>query len=100
MEESIDSSFRWSYIQNDKKNLVLTFNLVEGDKVLPVVYRGVLPDLFVEGKGAVAQGRLDAQGQLVASEVLAKHDENYVAPGVNAHPRAAGAADAAGVAVK
>ena len=47
---------------------------------MPVVYRGILPDLFKEGKGVVAQGRLDANGQFVADEVLAKHDENYMPP--------------------
>ena len=64
------------------QNLEVRFVLTDMAHTVPVVYRGVLPDLFVEGKGAVAQGRLDAGGQLVASEVLAKHDENYVAPGV------------------
>jgi cytochrome c-type biogenesis protein CcmE len=47
---------------------------------IPVVYRGVLPDLFKEGKGVVAQGRLGPDGAFVASEVLAKHDENYMPP--------------------
>lgn len=45
---------------------------------IPVSYRGVLPDLFREGKGVVTQGRLDADGTFHASEVLAKHDENYM----------------------
>lgn len=45
-----------------------------------VVYQGLLPDLFKEGRGVVAQGRLDAQGRFTASEVLAKHDENYMPP--------------------
>jgi len=44
------------------------------------VYTGILPDLFKEGKGVVAQGRLDAKGVFEASEVLAKHDENYMPP--------------------
>ena len=47
---------------------------------VPVVYKGLLPDLFKEGKGVVAQGRLDAQGLMTATEVLAKHDENYMPP--------------------
>ncbi len=67
------------------QDLEVRFVLMDGGHTVPVVYRGVLPDLFVEGKGAVAQGRLDDQGQLIASEVLAKHDENYVAPGVELH---------------
>ncbi len=47
---------------------------------VPVTYRGMLPDLFKEGKGAVVQGKLGADGVFVASEVLAKHDENYMPP--------------------
>src|SRR5205814_7033749 len=47
---------------------------------MTVSYTGILPDLFKEGKGAVAQGRLDERGEFVASEVLAKHDENYMPP--------------------
>ena len=44
----------------------------------------MLPDLFSAGRGAIAQGRIDASGTLVATEVLAKHDENYTPPGVHA----------------
>ncbi len=60
----------------------LTVNFVITDMVkdIPVAYTGILPDLFKEGKGAVIQGRLDPSGQFVASEVLAKHDENYMPP--------------------
>jgi cytochrome c-type biogenesis protein CcmE len=47
---------------------------------VPVIYKGVLPDLFKEGKGVVAQGKVDASGLFTASEVLAKHDENYMPP--------------------
>jgi cytochrome c-type biogenesis protein CcmE len=47
---------------------------------IPVHYTGILPDLFKEGKGVVAQGKLDTDGRFVASEVLAKHDENYMPP--------------------
>jgi cytochrome c-type biogenesis protein CcmE len=49
-------------------------------KRVPVTYKGILPDLFKEGKGAVAQGQLGADGTFLASEVLAKHDENYMPP--------------------
>ncbi len=49
---------------------------------IPVMYTGVLPDLFREGQGVVAHGRMDAAGTFVADEVLAKHDENYMAPEV------------------
>jgi cytochrome c-type biogenesis protein CcmE len=60
----------------------LTVNFVVTDMVkdIPVAYTGILPDLFKEGKGAVIQGRLDPSGQFIASEVLAKHDENYMPP--------------------
>ena len=49
-------------------------------KAIPVLYTGILPDLFKEGKGVVAQGRLGEDGVFRASEVLAKHDENYMPP--------------------
>ncbi|QWE24301.1 cytochrome c maturation protein CcmE [Polynucleobacter sp. AP-Elch-400A-B2] len=60
----------------------LTVNFVITDMVkdISVAYTGILPDLFKEGKGAVIQGRLDPSGKFVASEVLAKHDENYMPP--------------------
>ena len=60
----------------------LTVHFVINDMVkdIPVAYTGILPDLFKEGKGAVIQGRLNADGQFIASEVLAKHDENYMPP--------------------
>ncbi len=60
--------------------LQVRFTLMDASSSVPVIFHGVLPDLFKEGKGAVAQGRLDASGTLVATEVLAKHDENYVPP--------------------
>ena len=47
---------------------------------VPVLYKGILPDLFSEGQGVVAQGKLDSAGVFTASEVLAKHDENYMPP--------------------
>ena len=49
-------------------------------KTVPVVYKGILPDLFKEGKGVVAQGKLETDGVFHATEVLAKHDENYMPP--------------------
>lgn len=60
----------------------LTVNFVVTDlaQKVPVVYTGLLPDLFQEGKGVVAQGRLGADGIFRATQVLAKHDENYMAP--------------------
>jgi cytochrome c-type biogenesis protein CcmE len=56
------------------------FAVTDTAKTIPVVYRGALPDLFREGKGVVAQGRLDDDGVFRAREVLAKHDENYMPP--------------------
>ena len=56
------------------------FEVDDGDARLPVVYTGILPDLFREGKGVVAQGKLADNGLFTATEVLAKHDENYMPP--------------------
>ena len=56
------------------------FIVTDTAKEVPVAYTGILPDLFREGKGVVAQGKLGADGKFVASEVLAKHDENYMPP--------------------
>ena len=56
------------------------FVVTDGDHQIAVSYVGTLPDLFREGKGVVAQGRLDDAGHFPASEVLAKHDENYMPP--------------------
>ena len=63
--------------QND--GVTVRFIVTDTAKSIPVVYTGILPDLFKEGKGVVAQGRLE-NGAFVASEVLAKHDENYMPP--------------------
>lgn len=59
---------------------VIEFVVTDTAREISVRYSGLLPDLFKEGKGVVAQGRLDAQGLFMASEVLAKHDENYMPP--------------------
>jgi cytochrome c-type biogenesis protein CcmE len=60
--------------------LTVRFMVTDTAKTVPVVYTGILPDLFKEGKGVVAQGRLGADGVFHATEVLAKHDENYMPP--------------------
>jgi len=60
--------------------LTVEFVVTDTAKTIPVVYTGILPDLFKEGKGVVAQGRLGPDGAFHASEVLAKHDENYMPP--------------------
>lgn len=57
---------------------VTTFQVTDGGGVVPVRYHGLLPDLFREGQGVVAEGRLDAAGLFVADTVLARHDENYM----------------------
>lgn len=60
--------------------LTVQFVVTDTAQRIPVAYTGILPDLFKEGKGVVAQGRLGPDGVFVASEVLAKHDENYMPP--------------------
>jgi cytochrome c-type biogenesis protein CcmE len=60
--------------------LTVVFVVTDTAKTIPVTYTGILPDLFKEGKGVVAQGKLNADGTFKASEVLAKHDENYMPP--------------------
>jgi cytochrome c-type biogenesis protein CcmE len=59
-------------------NLAVTFKVGDGTAELPVAYKGILPDLFREGQGIVAEGALDASGVFKADTVLAKHDENYM----------------------
>ena len=63
-----------------RDNLTVHFTVTDLVKDVPVAYTGILPDLFKDGKGAVVQGRLEPDGNFTASEVLAKHDENYMPP--------------------
>ncbi len=63
-----------------RDNLTVAFVVTDTMKEVPVAYTGILPDLFREGKGVVAQGKLGADGKFSATEVLAKHDENYMPP--------------------
>ncbi|MBI3710636.1 MAG: cytochrome c maturation protein CcmE [Proteobacteria bacterium] len=65
-------------------SIEIRFRVTDLQNTLPVVYAGILPDLFREGQGIVAQGRLGPDGVFRASEVLAKHDENYMPPEVAA----------------
>jgi cytochrome c-type biogenesis protein CcmE len=67
-------------IKRQSDGVTVQFTVTDTAKTLPVVYKGSLPDLFREGKGVVAQGQLGADGVFRASEVLAKHDENYMPP--------------------
>ena len=64
--------------------LEIQFVVTDNQKSIPVHYTGLLPDLFSEGKGVIAHGRLGESGEFVANEVLAKHDENYMPPEVAA----------------
>lgn len=63
-----------------REGLDVQFRVTDTVKTIPVVYRGTLPDLFREGKGVVAQGKVGPDGVFKADEVLAKHDENYMPP--------------------
>jgi cytochrome c-type biogenesis protein CcmE len=67
-------------IKRESNGLTVTFVVTDTAKAVPVTYTGMLPDLFQEGKGVVAQGKLRADGVFVADQVLAKHDENYMPP--------------------
>jgi len=67
-------------LKRENDGLTVHFVVTDTVKRVPVTYKGILPDLFKEGKGAVAQGQLGADGTFLASEVLAKHDENYMPP--------------------
>jgi cytochrome c-type biogenesis protein CcmE len=64
----------------EPKGLTIRFMVTDTARSIPVTYTGLLPDLFQEGKGVVAQGKLGADGVFRADQVLAKHDENYMAP--------------------
>jgi len=67
-------------IKRERDGLTVNFVITDTHKSIPVVYKGILPDLFKEGKGVVAQGKVQTNGVMVADEVLAKHDENYMPP--------------------
>jgi cytochrome c-type biogenesis protein CcmE len=67
-------------VKRQGDGLTVEFIVTDTAKSIPVTYKGILPDLFREGKGVVAQGRLGADGVFRANEVLAKHDENYMPP--------------------
>jgi len=67
-------------VRRQPDGVTVHFVVTDTAKSVPVAFTGILPDLFKEGKGVVAQGKLGADGVFVASEVLAKHDENYMPP--------------------
>jgi cytochrome c-type biogenesis protein CcmE len=67
-------------LSREPNSLTVHFRVTDTARTIPVAYTGLLPDLFKEGKGVVAQGTLAPDGSFRASEVLAKHDENYMPP--------------------
>jgi len=69
-------------VKRDKDSLEVQFRVTDYSASVPVQFKGILPDLFAEGQGVVAMGRLNADGLFVADQVLAKHDENYMPPEV------------------
>ena len=85
-EAPVDRAFRvgglveTGSVQRDPNGLTVRFVVTDTAKTVPVSYTGMLPDLFQEGKGVVAQGRIGPDGVFVADQVLAKHDENYMPP--------------------
>ena len=92
-EAPIDHSFRLGglvsdkSVQREKDGLTIHFDITDGAETIAVTYTGILPDLFREGQGIVATGKLngkmkDGKSQFMADEVLAKHDENYMPPEV------------------
>ena len=85
-------------VKREKDGLTVNFVITDTHKSIPVVYKGILPDLFKEGKGVVAQGKVEINGIMHADEVLAKHDENYMPPEAADAMKKADAANAAGMA--
>jgi len=79
-------------VQREGDSLTVRFKVTDNQASVPIEYSGILPDLFREGQGIIARGRL-VDGRVVADEVLAKHDENYMPPEVadSLHPARAGA---------
>jgi cytochrome c-type biogenesis protein CcmE len=67
-------------VKRENDGLTVHFRVTDTAQTIPVTYTGILPDLFKEGKGVVAQGKLLPDGGFQATEVLAKHDENYMPP--------------------
>ncbi len=67
-------------VKRDPDGLTVRFVVTDTAKSMPVLYKGILPDLFKEGKGVVAEGKLGADGLFTSTQVLAKHDENYMPP--------------------
>jgi cytochrome c-type biogenesis protein CcmE len=85
-EAPVDRAFRIGglvedgTLKRDSDGLTVRFTVTDTAASIPVVYKGILPDLFKEGRGCVAQGRIGPDGVFQAEQVLAKHDENYMPP--------------------
>jgi len=85
-EAPVDRTFRiGGLVQNgtlkrDADGLTVRFTVTDTVNSIPVVYKGILPDLFKEGRGCVAQGRVSRDGVFYADQIMAKHDENYMPP--------------------
>ena len=85
-EAPVDRTFRIGglvqegSLQRENDGLTVRFTVTDTAANIPVVYKGILPDLFKEGRGCVAQGKLGSDGVFQADQVLAKHDENYMPP--------------------
>lgn len=77
-------------IQRQADGITIAFRLTDGSAAVPVRYTGIVPDLFAEGSGAVADGRFQADGTFVADRILAKHDERYMPPQMDHIPANAG----------
>jgi cytochrome c-type biogenesis protein CcmE len=69
-------------LERQSDGLTVHFNVTDNANTIPVAFTGILPDLFKEGSGVVAQGKMNTDGMFKATEVLAKHDENYMPPEV------------------
>jgi cytochrome c-type biogenesis protein CcmE len=69
-------------VQREPNSVNVQFSVTDGAATAPVVFAGILPDLFREGQGIIAIGKMNDRGVFEASEVLAKHDENYMPPEV------------------
>ena len=67
-------------IKRGGDGLTISFVVTDGQAQTPVTYRGIVPDLFREGSGVIAEGRFQPNGSFTASEILAKHDERYMPP--------------------
>jgi cytochrome c-type biogenesis protein CcmE len=67
-------------VKREPDGLTVRFIVTDTAKSIPVVYTGILPDLFKEGKGVVAEGKIGSDGVFASTQVLAKHDENYMPP--------------------